>query len=195
MILVLRIPRPVASAVPVVFVIVFAASLIVRSGCSQLSPRYDPLIARFHQPSALRGNFERTLNTVGKPVLDRCKKRGLLGLMASSRGKRATHSTTPTLLNSARARGQHRCNSWLGEWTHINIKERNREQSVIMCVIVGDVPNSGYMLRFTQEHACLRISTKPVDMPEDSSQTPHFLCTHAAEYLRLGVNLAIHTDP
>ena len=45
--------------------------------------------------------------------------------------------------------------------------ERNREQSVIMCVIVGDVPNSGYMLRFTQEHACLRISTKPVDMPED----------------------------
>ena len=37
-----------------------------------------------------------------------------------------------------------------------------------MCVILGDVPNSGYMLRFTQEHACLRISTKPVDMPEDS---------------------------
>ena len=37
-----------------------------------------------------------------------------------------------------------------------------------MCVIVGDVSNSGYMLRFTQEHACLRISTKPVDMPEDS---------------------------
>ena len=41
-----------------------------------------------------------------------------------------------------------------------------------MCVIVGDVPNSGYMLRFTQEHACLRISTKPVDMPEGSPQTP-----------------------
>ena len=37
-----------------------------------------------------------------------------------------------------------------------------------MCVIVGDVPNSGYMLRFAQEHACLRVSTKPVDMPEDS---------------------------
>ena len=46
------------------------------------------------------------------------------------------------------------------------------KQSVIMCVIVGDVPNSGYMLRFTQEHACLRISTKPVDMPEGSPQTP-----------------------
>ena len=42
-----------------------------------------------------------------------------------------------------------------------------------MCVIFGDIPNSGYMLRFTQEHACLRISTKPVDMPEDSPQTPH----------------------
>ena len=37
-----------------------------------------------------------------------------------------------------------------------------------MCVIVGDVPNSGNMLRFTQEYACLRISTKPVDMREDS---------------------------
>ena len=34
--------------------------------------------------------------------------------------------------------------------------------------IVGDVPNIGYMLRFTQEHACLRISAKPVDMSEDS---------------------------
>ena len=42
------------------------------------------------------------------------------------------------------------------------------KESVIMCVIVGYVPNSGYMLRFTQEHACLRISTKPVDMPDDS---------------------------
>ena len=93
--------------------------------------------------------------------------------MASSRGERATHSTATTLLNSAGARGQHRCNTRLGGWTQINIKERNREQSVIMCVIVGDVPNSGYMLRFTQEHACLRISTKPVDMPEDSPQTPH----------------------
>ena len=41
-----------------------------------------------------------------------------------------------------------------------------------MHVIVGDGPNSGNMLRFTQEHACLRISTKPVDMPEDSPQTP-----------------------
>ena len=39
---------------------------------------------------------------------------------------------------------------------------------LIMRVIVGDVPNSGYMLRFTQEHACLRISAKPVDMSEDS---------------------------
>ena len=38
-----------------------------------------------------------------------------------------------------------------------------------MCVIVGDIPNnSGYMLRFTQEHACLRVSAEPVDMPEDS---------------------------
>ena len=49
---------------------------------------------------------------------------------------------------------------------------QREKQSVIMRVIVGDVPNSGYMLRFTQEHACLRISTKPVDMPQDSPQTP-----------------------
>ena len=28
------------------------------------------------------------------------------------------------------------------------------------------------MLRFTQEHACLRIRTKPVDMREDRLQTP-----------------------
>ena len=41
------------------------------------------------------------------------------------------------------------------------------KQSFIMRVIVGGVPNSGCMLRFTQEHACLRVSTKPVDMPED----------------------------
>ena len=46
------------------------------------------------------------------------------------------------------------------------------KQSVIMRVIVGDVLNSGYMLRFTQEHACLHISSKPVGMPEDSPQTP-----------------------
>ena len=46
---------------------------------------------------------------------------------------------------------------------------RYRTSLVIMCVIVGDVPNnSGYMLRFTQEHSCLRVSSKPVDMPEDS---------------------------
>ena len=47
-------------------------------------------------------------------------------------------------------------------------QHQREKQSVIMCVIVGDVPNSGYMLRFTQEHACLRTSAKPVDMPEDS---------------------------
>ena len=41
-----------------------------------------------------------------------------------------------------------------------------------MYVIVGDVPNSGYMLRFTQEYACPSISTKPVGMPEDGPQTP-----------------------
>ena len=50
-----------------------------------------------------------------------------------------------------------------------------------MCVIVGDIPNSGYM--FTQEHACLRISTKPVDVPEDSPQTPQHppKVTHRSE--------------
>ena len=47
-------------------------------------------------------------------------------------------------------------------------QHQGEKQSVFVCVIVGDVPNnSGYMLRFTQEHACLRVSTKPVDMPED----------------------------
>ena len=40
-------------------------------------------------------------------------------------------------------------------------QHQREKQSVIMCVIVGDVPNSGYMLRFTQEQACLRISAKP----------------------------------
>ena len=44
-------------------------------------------------------------------------------------------------------------------------REKQSTSSIITCVIVGDVPNSGYMLRFTQEHACQRISTKP--------QTPH----------------------
>ena len=34
-----------------------------------------------------------------------------------------------------------------------------------MCVIVSEVPNICSMLRFTQEHACRRISTKP--------RTPH----------------------
>jgi len=37
-------------------------------------------------------------------------------------------------------------------------QHQREKQSVIMCVIVGDVPNSGYMLRFTQA----------VDMSEDS---------------------------
>ena len=45
----------------------------------------------------------------------------------------------------------------------------NREQRT-ECYFVR--PSSGYMLRFTQEHTCLRISAKPVDMPEDGPQTP-----------------------
>ena len=49
---------------------------------------------------------------------------------------------------------------------------QREKPSFIMRVIVGDVPNSGYMLRFTQEHACLRIGTKPIDMPQNSPQTP-----------------------
>ena len=55
-------------------------------------------------------------------------------------------------------------------------QHQREKQSVIMCAIVGDVPNSGYMLRFTQEHACLRISTKPVDMPEDSIIDSSLIC-------------------
>ena len=70
MILALPVPRPVASAVLVVFVIVFVASLIFRSGCSQLSPRYDPLIARPHQSSALRGTFERSTQEVSQSWTD-----------------------------------------------------------------------------------------------------------------------------
>ena len=59
-------------------------------------------------------------------------------------------------------------------------QHQGEKQSVFVCVIVGDVPNnSGYMLRFKQEHACLRLSTKPVDMPEDtrglSMSSPLFL--------------------
>ena len=41
-----------------------------------------------------------------------------------------------------------------------------------MCLVVCEIPNSGYVLRFTQQYACLRTSTKPVDMPEDRAQTP-----------------------
>ena len=52
-------------------------------------------------------------------------------------------------------------------------KYQREIQIFIMRVTVGDVPNSGYMLRFTQERACLRISTKPVDMPEDCPQLTH----------------------
>ena len=61
-----------------------------------------------------------------------CRAHFLLSMlsMASSRGKRVPHSTTTTLLNSAGARGQHRCNTRLGGWTQINIKERNR---VLLC--------------------------------------------------------------
>ena len=40
-----------------------------------------------------------------------------------------------------------------------------------MGLVVGEVPNSGYMLRFTQEYSCLRISIKPVDKPEDRPQS------------------------
>ena len=47
-----------------------------------------------------------------------------------------------------------------------------RKQSELLRLVVGEVPNSGYMLRFTQGHACLRISTKLADMPEDRPQTP-----------------------
>ena len=47
-------------------------------------------------------------------------------------------------------------------------QHQREKQGDIMCVIVGEVLNSGYMLRFTQENACMRISTKPVDVPEDS---------------------------
>jgi len=90
-------------------------------------------------------------------------------IMVYSRGKQVIHTSTPTLLYSAGARGQHRCNTRLGGWTQINIKERNRG------VIIRRSrrrSHSGYMLRFTQEHACLRISTKPVDMSEKGPQTP-----------------------
>ena len=60
--------------------------------------------------------------------------------------------TALTLLNSAGPRGQHRCNTRLGGWTQINTRYQKEKQSVNMyvCVMVGDVPNSGYMLRFTQ---------------------------------------------
>ena len=86
--------------------------------------------------------------------------------MASSRGKRATHRITTTLLNSAGAGASIAAKPGSVDGPR---SSSERETECIMCVIVGDVPNdSGYMLRFTQEHACLRVSTKPVDMPEDS---------------------------
>ena len=41
------------------------------------------------------------------------------------------------------------------------------QKSLENVLIVDEVPNSGYMLRLTQEHECLRLSTTPVDMAED----------------------------
>ena len=99
-------------------------------------------------------------------------------IMSSSRGKRATHSVTTTLLNSAGAGASIAVTPGSVDGPRSTSK---RDRSVIMCVIVGDVPNSSYMLRFTQEHACLRISTKPVDMPEDGPQTPHAPTTATSE--------------
>ena len=46
-----------------------------------------------------------------------------------------------------------------------------RKQSELLCLVVGELPYSGYMLRLTQKHARLRVSTKLVDMPEDCPQT------------------------
>ena len=61
-----------------------------------------------------------------------CRAHFLLSMLstASSGGTRVPHSTTTTLLNSEGARVQHRCNTRLGGWTQINIKERNR---VLLC--------------------------------------------------------------
>ena len=47
-----------------------------------------------------------------------------------------------------------------------------RKQSELLCLVVGEVPNSSSMLRFKQKHVCLSISSKPVDMPEDRPQSP-----------------------
>ena len=73
MIPVLPVRRPVATAVPVVFAIVFAASSIIPSGCSRLLPQYPLLTRQIHLSLCTtlrtRGTFERTLNTGGKPVL------------------------------------------------------------------------------------------------------------------------------
>ena len=55
-------------------------------------------------------------------------------------------------------------------------QHQRENQSVIMCVIVGDVLNSGHLLRFTQADACLRIRSKPVDMPEDSIIDSSLIC-------------------
>ena len=85
--------------------------------------------------------------------------------MASSRGKRATHSITTTLLSSAGAEASIAVTPGSVDGPRLTSK---RETECYYVRIVGDVPNSGYMLRFMQEHACLRISTAPVDMPEDS---------------------------
>ena len=75
-----------------------------------------------------------------------------------------------------------RCNTRLGRRTRIDGQRQKKEWPI--CLVVGEVPNSGYMLRFTQGHACLRVSTKPVDMPESCPQTPHVACsTDRAQHL------------
>lgn len=60
----------------------------------------------------------------------------------------ATHITTSLPLNSAGARGRHRFALGLVDGpSSTTKKETERQESVVICLVVGEVPSSSYMLR------------------------------------------------
>ena len=69
--------------------------------------------------------------------------------VASLRGKRVAHISTPTTLNSAGARGQHRCSTRLCGWTKFNNKGRNKVMLVRHSRGTFPSPYVGDMFRFT----------------------------------------------
>ena len=92
--------------------------------------------------------------------------------------KRVAHSTTCTPLNSkSRSPGAASLHTRFCRWTQLNAPESVTRVS-FCCV--------GYMLRFEYEHACLHISSEPVDTP-GWRQTPRYplLSTQPFAHIKL----------